>query len=628
VTLKTRAVDDSGNLETPTAGVTVSVYDPGQDHDFDGFPGPQDCDDGDATVYPGAPELCDGKDNDCDTVVDEGNPESGGGCGTGEPGVCAAGTEQCIGGGLQCVANTSPSGEQCNGLDDDCDGSTDEGNPGGGGACGVSSVGACELGTLTCQGGSLTCVGAINPVAEQCNGLDDDCDGSTDEGNPGGGGGCATGQLGVCAAGTQQCLGGGLQCVANSSPSTEQCDGLDNDCDGSVDEGTSGASCNTGQPGACAAGTEQCQSGTLVCVAQTPPTAESCNGIDDDCDGSTDEGNPGGGGNCVTGQPGVCSAGTLQCQGGLLLCVANAAQAETCDGLDNDCDGAVDEGNPGGGASCGTGELGECAFGSEQCQGGALMCVGPAPSAEVCDGADNDCDGSSDESLGQTTCGLGECEMTVDNCVAGVPQSCIPGLPGVELCDGLDNDCDGVSDDECLASLCGSAPVPGCLVAGRASLQIRDHASSDDRDQVKWKWGRGDDSSATPLGDPLATTAYVLCLYDSSAGVPVLVSSLQVDPNGAWRDKEPKGWSYKDKAGAFDGVQKMQIRRGTAGKSKAQVSARGTGIPMASPASPEQYFAVDPSVTVQLINTEGACWTSDFTTASKNAPDRFKAKEP
>ncbi|TFH19599.1 MAG: DUF4082 domain-containing protein, partial [Myxococcales bacterium] len=89
------------------------------DVDGDGFPIPADCDDTDDTVFPGAPELCDGKDNDCDTVVDDGNPESGGGCATGLLGECAAGTEQCIGGSLQCVANNSPVSELCDALDND-----------------------------------------------------------------------------------------------------------------------------------------------------------------------------------------------------------------------------------------------------------------------------------------------------------------------------------------------------------------------------------------------------------------------------------------------------------------------------------------------------------------------------
>src|SRR6185369_6234869 len=68
------------------------------------------------------------------------------------------------------------------------------------------------------------------------------------------------------------------------------------------------------------------------------------NNRDDDCDGAVDDGNPGGGGSCNTGQLGVCSAGTQTCQSGSLVCVRNVAPSpEVCTGgLDEDCDGLTD----------------------------------------------------------------------------------------------------------------------------------------------------------------------------------------------------------------------------------------------------------------------------------------------
>jgi len=66
---------------------------------------------------------------------------------------------------------------------------------------------------------------------------------------------------------------------------------------------------------------------------------------------------------------------------------------------------------------------------------------------EVCDGADNDCNSLTDEDLGTASCGVGACARSVDRCVGGVPQACIPGAPSAEVCDGLDNDCDGLTDE-------------------------------------------------------------------------------------------------------------------------------------------------------------------------------------
>jgi len=79
---------------------------------------------------------------------------------------------------------------------------------------------------------------------------------------------------------------------------------------------------------------------------------------------------------------------------------------------------------------------------------------------ETCNGKDDDCDVQTDEGLGTTTCGIGECKRTVDNCVSGVPQQCVPGDPTPEICDDKDNDCDG-STDEDLTRSCGTGVCTG-----------------------------------------------------------------------------------------------------------------------------------------------------------------------
>lgn len=110
------------------------------------------------------------------------------------------------------------------------------------GPVGTQGVGICRAGTKTCRAdgsGFDGCVGEVTPRAETCNGLDDDCDGFTDEGVAGVGSACATGLPGVCAQGTLHCQNGGLRCVPSVQPFTrsETCNGLDDDCDGIVDEG-------------------------------------------------------------------------------------------------------------------------------------------------------------------------------------------------------------------------------------------------------------------------------------------------------------------------------------------------------------------------------------------------------
>jgi len=70
------------------------------------------------------------------------------------------------------------------------------------------------------------------------------------------------------------------------------------------------------------------------------------------------------------------------------------------------------------------------------------------PTAERCNGEDDDCDGSTDEDLGQTTCGRAACRHTVANCVHGQEQACDP-LEGAspERCNEIDDDCDGATDE-------------------------------------------------------------------------------------------------------------------------------------------------------------------------------------
>ncbi|MEZ4431059.1 MAG: MopE-related protein [bacterium] len=176
-------------------------------------------------------------------------------------------------------------------------------------------------------------------------------------------------------------------------------DGIDEDCDGTTDEGLPpGEVCDTGMMG-CARRGLGCVDGAVTCVADVGPGPESCDAIDEDCDGRVDEGNPGGGAACVTGEVGACGAGTERCQGGGLVCVRNAPpRAELCNRVDDDCDGRLDEVIP---SPCPTGLEGQCNFGLTVCQGGVSECRGVVEPGTECEvegtDTDEDCDGIVDE---------------------------------------------------------------------------------------------------------------------------------------------------------------------------------------------------------------------------------------
>ena len=151
----------------------------------DGCANGNDCDDNNAAKFPGNPEVCDNIDNNCDGSIDEGVLQQ----------------------------------------------------------CGTTNVGVCEFGTQTCTGGSWgSCVGSVGPGTEVCDAtsLDENCDGQNNEGCS-----CSSGQTMDCYAGTpcagkQTCTTAGTWEVCDGvQPSiSDQCgDNVDNDCDGTVDNG-------------------------------------------------------------------------------------------------------------------------------------------------------------------------------------------------------------------------------------------------------------------------------------------------------------------------------------------------------------------------------------------------------
>jgi uncharacterized protein (TIGR03382 family) len=312
---------------------------------------------------PGLGEVCNGADDDCDGETDEEWPDLGTGCDGPDADACATGKVVCGADGVStaCEGDGAPGSEKCNGVDDDCNGLTDETWPTIGEACEASVGGCATTGTVECSpdGSGTLCEAAATPV-ETCDGTDDDCDGKTDEGFGAVGAPCVVGTGACQVIGVDACAGGAsVECdaVAGAPGASELCgDGVDDDCDGATDEG---CACQSGthvacgsDVGACAAGVQKCGADGKLgsCTGQTPPVVETCDGLDNDCDASIDEGCP-----CTAGQVrqcedtgGACASGTQTCVGGTWTPCAGATvlKPEACNGLDDDCDGVADEGCP------------------------------------------------------------------------------------------------------------------------------------------------------------------------------------------------------------------------------------------------------------------------------------------
>ena len=158
------------------------------------------------------------------------------------------------------------------------------------------NVGACKAGAPICKDEEfIECSNQVLPTTEMCNGIDDNCNGRADEAVYDAviGDGCGT-DVGECRTGSIQCYEGALTCYADVPPKEETCNGKDDDCNGLVDDLGFSDFCYSGKPETlahppCHAGILTCVDGDFECLNERTPSAEICDGVDNNCNGRVDE---------------------------------------------------------------------------------------------------------------------------------------------------------------------------------------------------------------------------------------------------------------------------------------------------------------------------------------------------
>ncbi|MEC9072135.1 MAG: MopE-related protein [Myxococcota bacterium] len=422
---------------------------------------------------------------------------------TNDAGTCQ-GIRKCVPGGLTACDAPQAVFETCDGEDNDCDGEADEPEEVDLSCEITNDFGTCT-GTQKCVEGANQECDADTPTEEICDGVDNNCDGIADEGFP------DTDADNIADCEDPDDDGDGLpdtndNCpdVANDDQADFDGDGKGDACDDDIDDdGTLNEDdcddanveiqCTTYYWDGDGDGFCQCDVSKCLCAEQgnytvvecvpqvsedcqddnefiKPGAAEECDGFDNDCNGLTDDGEP------DFDQDGLRDDCDDDIDGDGTLNDADCDSAdptipgdtEFCNGVDDDCDGQVDEDWAEVAVIDGVAAVTACdGDDDDQCNNGVFFCNESNTDivceettdsvVEICDGADNDCDGDVDEdwadSLGQA------CDSDdTDFCANGVVVCALDGsttecgteteVDIAEICDGLDNNCDTFTDED------------------------------------------------------------------------------------------------------------------------------------------------------------------------------------
>ena len=507
--------DDTGDADAD-ADAGADADDTGSssvDEDGDGFDETVDCDDQDPAVNPGAAEACDGVDNNCDGTVDEGFPSA---------------------------AEYFP--------DEDGDGYGDD----------AAVVVSCEpVDGLITQGGDCDDTNEeVNPLGiELCDGVDNNCDGEIDGDTAvdrdfffldadGDGYGITEGFIQACEL-PDGYADNDTDCDDENGEvypgAVEVCDELDNNCDDVTDppesedattwyrDADSDTYGNADVTETSCWGSEGFVADDSDCD-DTDPTVnpdgtETCDGEDENCDGTVDEGfdtetyyrdydgdEYGDPADSIVycERPAGYVTDSTDCDDDNYW--RNPGLPELCDAIDNDCDETVDEdiedvtyypdadGDLYGDAS--GDPVVDCAppsgyvVDSSDCNDSDAT-VNPGE-IEACNGVDDDCDGELDEGLELETFfldedddGYGIPEETTEACAvpdgySELDTDCDDAesttKPGAyEFCDDVDNDCDDVVDDDC-----GSSVILGAYESAVCEDTAGNIEQEGDRIRVNW----------------------------------------------------------------------------------------------------------------------------------------------